>query len=191
MVILTHSGYSGEEQHCSKFHYEEKLLEKMIRMEIKMEEMEKKIVALENTDFQIQKDFNELTSDLVSSSTIAFSAVSTISISDGKKDEIVVFNIVRINLGGGYDPASGKFTAPRSGTYMFYSSVLTGNGAEIWLYIAVNDEALVRINARATDNRHDSGSQAIIRTLNAGDIVSVRNKNEGASIYGGIYTSFC
>ncbi|XP_053388698.1 uncharacterized protein LOC123547813 [Mercenaria mercenaria] len=41
VIFVTTFRYSISEPHCSKFHYEEKLLEKMIRLEISVEAMKK------------------------------------------------------------------------------------------------------------------------------------------------------
>lgn len=47
VVFLSLAPARGKEPHCSSFHYEEQLLEKMIRSEIKLEDIVKTISALE------------------------------------------------------------------------------------------------------------------------------------------------
>ncbi|XP_060606093.1 uncharacterized protein LOC132758433 isoform X3 [Ruditapes philippinarum] len=47
LIILTVIVACSSEPHCSKFHYEEKLLEKMIRTEILVENMKKHIDDIE------------------------------------------------------------------------------------------------------------------------------------------------
>jgi hypothetical protein len=37
----------SDEHHCSKFHYEEKLLEKMIRMEMRLEKLQERLDDLQ------------------------------------------------------------------------------------------------------------------------------------------------
>ena len=47
LVVCVRSFAFSKEPHCSAFHYEEQLLEKMIRSEIKMEDMKRTISEIE------------------------------------------------------------------------------------------------------------------------------------------------
>lgn len=42
-LLFLHCHVKGDEPQCSKFHYEEQMLEKMIRTQIKFEEMKKQV----------------------------------------------------------------------------------------------------------------------------------------------------
>lgn len=135
--------------------------------------------------------FTEIEVPVQVKSAVSFSAGATKSQNEVSKGQILIFDHVLTNTGNSYNPSSGRFVAPVGGTYFFYCSLLSGNGAEIWAYIAVNGSAKVRIYARGTDGRHDTGSQALVLRLNSGDVVSVHNHIFGAGeIYGGMYTAF-
>jgi len=104
--------------------------------------------------------------------------------------QVVQFSHVITNEGGAYDKSKGTFNAPVNGIYNFQTTILTDNEVEIWGYIDVNGTPRVWFNAKATDNRHDSGSQSLVISLRKGDKVTVRNENSGGKLYGGHYTSF-
>lgn len=57
VLSLSTTSSSATEPHCSKFHYEEQLLEKMIRTEFKVEQMEKR--AMETFDL-VEKTLDNL-----------------------------------------------------------------------------------------------------------------------------------
>ena len=96
------------------------------------------------------------------------------------------------NVGNGYNPHHGVFTAPVSGLYLFYSSILSEHGAETWVQIVVNGVRKASIYARGTDTRHDQGSQALVVSLQQGDDVAVQNPYNGHAIFGNadIYSTF-
>jgi hypothetical protein len=56
ILLLIQIVYVHGEPHCSRYHYEEKMLEKMIRMEIRMEEIERKLQKAEETNKLLTDD---------------------------------------------------------------------------------------------------------------------------------------
>ena len=125
--------------------------------------------------------------------TVAFTAGLTHSVVHVGLHQNIVFDHVETNLGNGYNPHHGVFTAPVSGLYFFYSSILTGNNEEVWCQIAVNGVQKGSIYGRGTDGRHDQGSQALVVSLQQGDDVAVQNIYNDHSIFGStaeIYSTF-
>jgi hypothetical protein len=104
----------------------------------------------------------------------------------------IVFDHVETNIGNGYNSHHGVFTAPVSGVYLFYSSILSNNNGEVWCQIVVNGSYKASIYTRGTDGRHDQGSLAIIVYLHQGDDVAVQNLANDHAIYSDsyIYSTF-
>ncbi|XP_045206773.2 complement C1q-like protein 2 [Mercenaria mercenaria] len=123
---------------------------------------------------------------------IAFTAGLTHTFSHAGAHQNIVFDHVETNTGNGYNPHNGVFTAPVSGLYLFYTSVLADNNREVWCQVVVNGKNKGSAYARGTDGRHDQGSQAIIVQLQQGDDVAVQNVAADDAIYGsdGIYSTF-
>ena len=57
LISAAVGGVLSDERHCSKFHYEEKLLEKMVRMEIQMEKLQEQLDIIKQKSVQTGKFF--------------------------------------------------------------------------------------------------------------------------------------
>ncbi|XP_060601878.1 caprin-2-like [Ruditapes philippinarum] len=165
-LAITQSLSFAAEPRCSRFHYEEQLLEKMIRMEVKVEEVEKRIsktnqnvinvleelkierTKMKNDNVELQtnyaKEMEERMNDvtdlkaLVLTDTIAFKAgePTDLSLETG---QIIVFASNMLNKGGAYNNKTGIFTVPVSGTYIFMIHLCTRNGINMYYGIMVDD----------------------------------------------------
>ena len=122
--------------------------------------------------------------------TVAFMATATGLQSNMVDKQVIQFNHVISNEGVAYDKSTGMFTTPVDGIYNFQTTIRTYNNVEIWGHIDVNESPKVWFNARASDNRHDSGSQSLVISLSKGDKVTVRNHGGSGTLFGGHYTSF-
>ncbi|XP_045211430.2 collagen alpha-2(VIII) chain-like [Mercenaria mercenaria] len=123
---------------------------------------------------------------------VAFTAGLSRSILHAPAYHNIIFDRVETNIGNGYDSLTGVFTAPVSGTYVFYTSILVYNGREVFCRIVVNGVNMANTYGRGTDNRLDQGSQAVIVQLQKGHQVAVQNKVDDDAIFGNqdIYTTF-
>lgn len=173
--------HDGEPQCYSRFDYEYKVVQK--------------IVALENMYSDLKTKNSELKAEIegLKSSgqepNIAFLAVLKSKLSGLAGKATIVFDTAVTNLGNGYNPSNGEFTAPCSGTYLFSATILADNGGEVWSQFILNEEEVADIYARASDDRHDQGSHTVILHLSKGDRVYVQNDAQ-TNIYGGRYSSF-
>ncbi|XP_045206771.2 complement C1q tumor necrosis factor-related protein 3-like [Mercenaria mercenaria] len=139
----------------------------------------------------VQSNVNRIKRSM-NKATVAFTAGLTHIFDHAGVRQNIVFDHVETNLGNGYNPHHGVFTAPVSGLYVFYSSILADMDREVWCRIVVNGNNKASVNARGTNGRYDQGSQAIDVQLQQGDDVSVQNAAADDSIYGDakIYSTF-
>ena len=95
--------------------------------------------------------------------------------------DILVFPHVITNNGNGYDPSTGKFTASKKGTYVFFVTVNTYSNNYIYLDIVHNGASKVRTLSHNTAS-YLTGSNMAVLELNKGDTVWV-SRNNGQSYY--------
>ncbi|XP_060601877.1 caprin-2-like [Ruditapes philippinarum] len=180
-LAITQSLSFAAEPRCSRFHYEEQLLEKMIRMEVKVEEIEKRITKtnqnvinvleelkiertkMKNDNIELQtnyaKEMEERMNDITDlkamffTDTIAFKAggPTDLSLETG---QIIVFAKNMLNKGGAYNNKTGIFTAPVSGTYIFMIHLCIKNKNSMYYGIMVDDT--VYTSGRVYDSVADS-----------------------------------
>ncbi|XP_060555263.1 uncharacterized protein LOC132716105 [Ruditapes philippinarum] len=100
------------DRECPRFAFEHKLLESLVRVEHAVTTLGSKFNNLEERMDRLESGHN------CDKKAIAFTAVLDHKITFSSRD-ILKFNSVLNNAGNGYDPESGLFTAPLSGTYMF------------------------------------------------------------------------
>ena len=108
----------------------------------------------------------------------------------------IVFNEADLNNGGHYSTSNGKFTAPITGTYLFYFGGLKDNTAAVArIKLLKNDGSYIHNRELRLDNRPsasygENAATTIICSLNSGNTVEVRVTD--GTIYGGSdgYTFF-
>ena len=117
------------------------------------------------------------------STRIGFTAVVTSSSSSWSSGTLV-FPKVITNVGNGYNPSDGVFTAPRSGVYVFFVSVQSNGSQSIYVDIVLNGATKVRTMAYdAGDNDYyEAGPNLAVLSLQTGDRVWIKH-NSGQGYY--------
>ncbi|XP_052774985.1 uncharacterized protein LOC128213377 [Mya arenaria] len=117
------------EPKCSRFDYEERLLEKMVRLEWQFERLQEEWresrSAMVDGRAKVEIALQGHLERLVDAEEMARVSVSV----SERRIEEVILNVTETankallkldeNIGAGYTPSSGKFTSPTSGLYMF------------------------------------------------------------------------
>lgn len=95
-------------------------------------------------------------------------------VSDGvnpRGERRMVYDAVIVNKGSAYNSATGVFTAPLAGTYLFTYSLLGGPTSEVRL--VKNEEDLSYIHTILSTGEAQTGSMPVILNLESGDQIWV------------------
>nr|XP_022294885.1 complement C1q-like protein 4 [Crassostrea virginica] len=122
------------------------------------------------------------------STRIGFTAGVTSSSSSWSSGTLV-FPKVITNVGNGYNPSDGVFTAPRAGVYVFFVNVQSYGSQIIFADIVLN--GAIKVKILATGN-YNAGPNLAVLSLQTGDRVWVEHYfGQGYSTYfGGLLTTF-
>ena len=86
----------------------------------------------------------------------------------------LVFDEIRINPGGHYDPTTGIYTVPQNGTYEFYVHLMNGPDTnDLWAFSLVVDDANVDYNLQYEYPDYISDATLEMLELSSGQQVSV------------------
>lgn len=104
---------------------------------------------------------------------------------------MIRFDNVITNLGNGYEPRIGHFTAPVKGIYMFSFTAMSEPGHKLHVRLVKNGNEIARGEGETND--FDSSTVVVIETLNVGDLVWVSHQlpYSDETIFGGGWSSFC
>ncbi|XP_062903564.1 complement C1q tumor necrosis factor-related protein 3-like [Mobula hypostoma] len=86
----------------------------------------------------------------------------------------IIYDIVNVNKGEGYNPTSGKFTAPRCGLYFFSYLSLPGRGITTDVQLMKNDKEVNLIHSVLPKNSSQLSMRNKILELHKGDQVWVQ-----------------
>ncbi|XP_048780954.2 uncharacterized protein LOC125683636 [Ostrea edulis] len=92
----------------------------------------------------------------------------------------MIFPHVITNIGGGYNSRNGVFTAPTSGTYVFFTTIVSWDDGAISTDIVLNGNSQVRTHASSTGFQqptfyvYETGTNLVCLHLQVGDRVWVR-----------------
>ena len=125
---------------------------------------------------------------------VAFTAGITLT-SGSWSGDILVFPHVITNKGQGYDNSTGKFTAPRDGTFVFYITVVSNSIYGLYLDIVHDGVRKVKTSSHSYfrtyssgssgSNQRQTGTNLVVLELDRGDAVWVKRD------YGyGYYTEY-
>ena len=104
------------------------------------------------------------------STRIGFTAGVTSSSSSWSSGTLV-FPKVITNVGNGYNPSDGVFTAPRAGVYVFFVNVQGYSNNDVYVDIVLNGANKVRTMAQTN---YDAGPNLAVLSLQTGDRVWVK-----------------
>lgn len=99
----------------------------------------------------------------------------TVGVSYGKSSwskSILKFNHVVTNTGNGYSTITGKFTAPRDGTYVFFLTVVSYYKNGIELDIVHDNVKKVKTHSSSSAS-YQTGTNMVVLVLDKGDSVWV------------------
>ncbi|XP_060077127.1 complement C1q-like protein 2 [Ylistrum balloti] len=104
--------------------------------------------------------------------------------------QVIEFDNVITNVGGGYDPRHGHFTASVAGVYSFTSTVLLVSAVDHQFHISIVKNG-VDVGYLFSATNFDKGTRTCVLSLNVGDMVWVRNFiNNSPTIHGVGYSTF-
>lgn len=90
------------------------------------------------------------------------------------QSQVVKYNQVKFNIGGGYHKYSGCFVAPVKGTYVFFFSLEPYPGTKSSFVITVNDRGMLEGVSGAIHDEYNMSSNMVVVSLRKGDHVNVK-----------------
>ena len=91
-----------------------------------------------------------------------------------------MFDQVWTNIGNGYNPNTGKFTAPKSGLYQISGTVMSAPGKYLHVYLFKNDKQTVSLFSGLG---YVTGTVNIVFKLQEGETVYMKHHNKTQTIY--------
>lgn len=82
----------------------------------------------------------------------------------------LIFNVVITNAGNGYNPSTGVFTSPLSGTYVFFVTALEYSSQYLATDIVLNGVSKVRLSCQPSAS-YQTGTNMVVLNLQEGDTV--------------------
>lgn len=89
------------------------------------------------------------------------------------KSQVVKYNQVQFNIGGGYRKHSGHFVSPVNGTFVFFLSLQPFPGSKASFLITVNNRGMVEAVSGKIPHEYNMSSNMVIVSLRQGDHVWV------------------
>lgn len=100
------------------------------------------------------------------------------------------FSVVITNIGNGYDPSNGIFTAPIAGEYVFFVNVQGYSTQEIYVNIMLNGVGKVSTMVyNGGSENSDAGPNLVVLSLSKEDRVWIAHfRGQGYNEYGHLTT---
>ncbi|XP_062606561.1 multimerin-2-like [Saccostrea cucullata] len=118
-------------------------------------------------------------------SNVAFTAGPSQARSTYTSGQTVIFDRVVYQVGGGYNPTKGVFTAPKAGLYLIFCTVVANSDNSFWTKIMINGSVKAGVMAyttRSNANAYHSGSNLVVHQLQVGDRVWIE-MHFGSTLY--------
>ncbi|XP_052806276.1 complement C1q-like protein 4 [Mya arenaria] len=165
-----------------KFSYESKILEKVIRMEMKMSQLEQGLVQtgarFDNLLMNVTMTLDNKTAELddlkdhMGLPLVAFHAYDPLDYSLDTH-QILILSTVKMNEGDGYDNVIGVFRAPVAGLYYFAAHVCTSSGIGFY-YEIVKDHGMIAKITKFNKVQYDCGSVNVITKMEKDERVWIK-----------------
>ncbi|CAC5386614.1 C1QL [Mytilus coruscus] len=149
---------------------ERKLLhmeEKLLKQEVISDTAERKLLNME----EILRE-QEFISNTAGSVEFTASIYKTYHVDP---NQILKFETVWVNIGDGYDPESGVFTAPKSGLYMVSNTINAALNGLIRCNLWKNDVQ----NIGSLGTLHEAGTLNILMMIRKGDRIYIKSDKHG------------
>ncbi|XP_071135258.1 complement C1q-like protein 3 [Mytilus edulis] len=105
-------------------------------------------------------------------------------------NKVLIFEGVKVNRGGGYDPSTGIFTAKRDGLYNFSCVIYGDNGKVVGYQLNKNDSLYVK--GYSNNGPYEESSISVLVELKKGDRVYIKHRHSGhtEAVIGNDHSSF-
>jgi len=122
---------------------------------------------------------------------VAFSASLSNHLTSLGTGQNLRFDTVITNVGNGYSPIQGTFTAPVAGMYVFSTTLLSHANHNDHFQLVHNGNLVYRlyVGGGGSHNYDTTGSSVAIQ-LQQGDTVSVQNLDVNEAVWGDLYSMF-
>ena len=104
--------------------------------------------------------------------------------------QTIKFEIVKQNFGNAYDPHYSIFTCPKSGLYLFTTTIMAFPGKKSSVKIVANGSPVAYAYASSPPSFYSTGTVSCIVPLHPGDRVSIEFYAYDTTIHGHDWSSF-
>ncbi|XP_056016220.1 complement C1q-like protein 4 [Ostrea edulis] len=122
--------------------------------------------------------------------TIAFYAYmsNTLPSAEATVHHVLIFDVVKTNVGNAYNPFSGIFIAPETGVYVFSWGFLNGEGSHHSVQLMVNADEMGVVHSHTVGIRNYAQSTGVVTCLvNKVDDVFLRLNDANGPIVSNIH----
>lgn len=114
--------------------------------------------------------------------TIAFHAILSKNLNNLPRDTIIKFKNVKLNEGNGYNPVTGKFTAPENGVYSFSWTYGTTRGGNVGIEGYVDGDCKAQIATTGQTGNFKNTSGHLVIKLKKGNQFWVQSSHYTANL---------
>ncbi|XP_029017944.1 complement C1q-like protein 2 [Betta splendens] len=153
------------------------VMQRMTTMEASLSSFRRQAEQLQTVNKAQEEQLQSLTNAVaVASSNVAFSAALGNSMGPFEQDTPLRYQRILSNIGNGYNPATGIFTAMVRGVYYFSYTMYNNNVGQSNSMVSLikNSQRVVSTWGTVGNETHDSATNAAVVQLEAGDSVFVQ-----------------
>ena len=125
--------------------------------------------------------------------TVAFYAYMSHDLAAPSAGHVLVFDVIKTNVGSAYNHHDGIFTAPSTGSYVFSWTVTSWYHSYVYSELMVNSSSFGKLLTNSDEiNDEHVASSVVAVALTQGDVVYVRVAGSKGTLAsrGNILTSF-